>query len=70
VLPRQLGDAPALLGGHAWPLPSISAFTTQQRSDSVPMPSWRHPDDGAQAFAGLLDLLQHPSRSRQLTSEG
>ena len=40
VLPRLLGDAPALLGGHARP-PSISAFTTQQRSEPVAMPSWR-----------------------------
>jgi hypothetical protein len=40
VLPHSPGDAPALLGGHARPPPSISAFTTQQRSDPVAMPSW------------------------------
>ena len=40
VLPHSPGDAPALFDGHDRPPPSISACTTQQRSDSVPMPSW------------------------------
>jgi sugar lactone lactonase YvrE len=40
VLPLQLADAPGLLAGGAGSRPrSISAWTTQRRSDSGPMPS-------------------------------
>jgi hypothetical protein len=46
---------PALLGGHARPPPSISAFTTQQRSGSVPDAELaRHPGDDAQALVSWI----------------
>jgi hypothetical protein len=71
MLPRSPGDAPALVGGHARPPPSISAVTTQQPSHSVPMPSWHATRVTTPKRSPVSWIVSsHPSRSRQLTPRG
>jgi hypothetical protein len=54
VLPHSPGDAPAPFDGHARP-PSISAFTTQQRSDFGPDTKLaRHPGDDAKTLVSWI----------------